>query len=328
MKYIGIIMLAIVLPIVAMGVPSSKDPITDFMGNYCLDCHDEETQKGKLSLETFSSKTDLRGILDVYDQVVLEYMPPEKKKQPSAEERERFVFYLESLLAEKGYNRKTQAGLGNYVDHEKLFTPNDLKPRTGKRVWRVDPSAMAEIANRLIGRVVYRQQRQGVTKEHPSFAYRAPAHTFQDFAATSYFENTTTELALSYAKEIEAFFQVYPPDAEMQKKSGIRHCISGEAPPFAKALKQFPLHYPKVGRMQNITGTFTWIRNERGKNLHLTFQTQSQTYQVKEYFLLYRLEQAGFSAKSNPTKATLGAVWEFDQLSGLYISYIERLELR
>jgi hypothetical protein len=173
-----------------------------FLEQYCFKCHDKESAKGDVVLETFHQKRDLRLLFKVYDQTMLEYMPPKGKKQPSPVERKEFSNQLEEMLKAKGHDRKAMAGYGNYVDHNSLFKPNKLISSTGKRVWRVDPSAMADIANKLIGARVYRQQRQGVTKEHPSFAYRAPAHAFEDFASTSYFENTTTELALAYAKEI------------------------------------------------------------------------------------------------------------------------------
>lgn len=61
---------------------------------------------------------------------------------------------------------------------------------------------MAEIANNLIGKTVYQQQRQGVSKENPAFSYATPPHTFKDFASANYLEDTTTELAIGYAKEI------------------------------------------------------------------------------------------------------------------------------
>jgi hypothetical protein len=127
--------------------------------------------------------------------------------------------------------------------------------------------------------------------------------------------------------ERTAFFKIYPADTEMQERSGIENCIAGEAPPFTEALNRFPLHYPKVGRMARVTGAFEWQRNEGGKNESLVFRTTKQRYQVREYFLLHRLEQAGFGAKSPATEATLDAVWEFDQLSGLFIAYIQRLHL-
>lgn len=192
---------------VALVVRADETIPAAYLREYCLDCHDSETAEGEVNLETFGRESSLRQLFDVYDQTVLEYMPPEDAEQPTPEKRSQFIQQLEAMLRSKGHDRKTMAGYGNYVDHDSLFTPNDLAASTEKRAWRVDPSAMADIANKLIGKTIYRQQRQGVSKEHPSFTYRAPAHAFKDFSSTSYFENTTTELALAYAKEIAAHME-------------------------------------------------------------------------------------------------------------------------
>ena len=196
---------------VALGSAVHADDPTGalYLKKFCLDCHASSEAEGDVNLESFSEKHTLRMLFDVYDQTVLEYMPPEDAEQPTSDERAEFVRVLEQMQKAKGHDRKTMAGYGNYVDHKSLFTPNDQKTGTEKRVWRIDPSAMADIANKLVGRTIYRQQRQGVTKEHPSFTYRAPAHTFKDNASTSYFENTTTELALAYAKEIADYMEQY-----------------------------------------------------------------------------------------------------------------------
>lgn len=191
-------------------VQAGADPMIEaYLDRYCLSCHDADTQKGKVNLEEFHRQRDLRELFDVHDQTVLEAMPPEKKKQPTPEERAAFLARLEQWLAEAGHDRKTQPGFGNLVDHDALFTPNYLEPASPKRVWRVDASAMAEIGNRLAGRTVYRAKGQGVTKEDPSFTYRAPGHAFRDYDATSYFEDTTTELVLAYAKQIAGYMEEF-----------------------------------------------------------------------------------------------------------------------
>ncbi len=82
-------------------------------------------------------------LFKVYDQTMLEYMPPKGKKQPSPEERKEFSDLLEGMLKAKGHDRKAMAGYGNYVDHDSLFKPNKLTPGTEKRVWRGDAEAFA-----------------------------------------------------------------------------------------------------------------------------------------------------------------------------------------
>lgn len=195
-----IILALLFLTLVAHGTPSE---LKKFIGYYCIDCHEDGNEKGSINLETFHETRSLELLFNVYDQAIFEYMPPQDKKlQPTSNERSEFVAALETLLAKEGHDPKTLPGNGNYVDHKSLFTPNDKKTTTERRAWRVDGSAMAEIANKLIGERIYREKRQGVDKESPAFAYRAPAHTFRDFASTSYIENTTGELLISYAKEI------------------------------------------------------------------------------------------------------------------------------
>lgn len=66
-------------------------PPQAFLSKYCLECHDAETEKGKVNLEGLSHDSDMRLLFDIYDQTILEQMPPEKKKQPSISERQAFV---------------------------------------------------------------------------------------------------------------------------------------------------------------------------------------------------------------------------------------------
>lgn len=99
-------------------------------------------------------------------------------------------------------------------------------------------------------------------------------------------------------------------------------CIAGEAPPLESALKKFPQHYPMIGRMQNVTGTFEW----RGKRL--TFCTETQAYSVDEYHILYRLKQLGIKPKSEPRKATLNAVWAVNKIHGLQFFYMQGVKLQ
>lgn len=66
-------------------------PVGQFLGKYCLECHDSKTQKGDREFETFAfplkSEADLVATKDIIDQIVLREMPPKKAVQPSDEER-------------------------------------------------------------------------------------------------------------------------------------------------------------------------------------------------------------------------------------------------
>ncbi|MEK7951163.1 hypothetical protein [Luteolibacter soli] len=130
--------------------------------------------------------------------------------------------------------------------------------------------------------------------------------------------------------EVEAFYKAYPADREMLDRvtlgdeitGPLDECIAGEAPPLAEALKKFPLHYPLMGRMKNITGTFEW----QGRSL--VFRTTGQLYAIDEPGIVLRLKQMGATAKSGPRQGTVEAVWFVNRLDGLRILYLQRVELR
>jgi hypothetical protein len=129
--------------------------------------------------------------------------------------------------------------------------------------------------------------------------------------------------------ERAAFDKVYPPDEEMLRRvrlgpinpQPMNECIAGEAPPLADALENFPLHYPMTGRMHAISGVFEW------QDKQLLFSTENQTYRVNEHHILYRLEQLGFTPKSDPAKATLDAVWTVNKIHGLQFLYVQHIRL-
>jgi len=57
-----------------------------FLDAYCLDCHDDATEKGNLSLENLEPIDEANAALwkSVWTQVALKEMPPKKKEQPGA----------------------------------------------------------------------------------------------------------------------------------------------------------------------------------------------------------------------------------------------------
>jgi hypothetical protein len=130
--------------------------------------------------------------------------------------------------------------------------------------------------------------------------------------------------------EQAAFYKVYPADKEMLDRvtigdSGkLEECIAGEAPPLAEAFEKFPLHYPMLGRMQNVTGVLQWTDNGR----KLIFRTARQQYHVDEFHIVHRLERMGFTQKSAPRKATLDAVWTVNRIDALRFLYMQQIELQ
>lgn len=130
-------------------------------------------------------------------------------------------------------------------------------------------------------------------------------------------------------REVAAFYQAYPADREMLERirigdevtTPLEECISGEAPPLAEARKKFPLHYPLLGRMKDVTGTFEW----RGKSLF--FRTARQIYPTDEAHIHLRLNQLGFTRRSGPREATVEAVWFVNREDGLRLIYLQKIDL-
>lgn len=68
-----------------------NDVVFDFVGKYCLECHDSAVEKGDRNYEEFelplTTVADLVDAKDILDQVTLKEMPPKDADQPGDEER-------------------------------------------------------------------------------------------------------------------------------------------------------------------------------------------------------------------------------------------------
>ncbi|MEM9161235.1 MAG: DUF1592 domain-containing protein, partial [Verrucomicrobiota bacterium] len=121
----------------------------EFLNNYCLDCHDEITEKGNVNLEGLSFNIDtLEGAAlwqKVLDVLNAGEMPPEDETQPQADEKTVFLDDLSNeivaarkILSDTGgeitmrrlnhreYKNTIQSLLGIAVDAEEL--PKDANP--------------------------------------------------------------------------------------------------------------------------------------------------------------------------------------------------------
>jgi hypothetical protein len=97
----------LMVPLAALGAELAKPFALDgtvraLVSERCMDCHDDATRKGDVSLESLGdSVTDATaaGWLRALEQIERGTMPPPKKEQPTAGEREAAVLALESTLA-------------------------------------------------------------------------------------------------------------------------------------------------------------------------------------------------------------------------------------
>ena len=138
----------------------SSKILQTFLNKYCLDCHDDEVQKGKVRLDNFSTLENLAKdemLNKIEEQVYLSQMPPKKKKQPSDAEKDELFkavhIQFETLgLSSKFTEKLKRPAYGNYVDHNKLFSGEykDLKAFTYDRNWLISEYIFNEKINRII----------------------------------------------------------------------------------------------------------------------------------------------------------------------------------
>lgn len=139
-----------------------KDFASEFLDYHCLDCHDDATQKGDLSLEDLGPVDETNAALwkSIWAQVSLREMPPKKKEQPEVVERLQFsdwiVSELQRVMKDKGgFQAHLDPLKGNFLEHDLLFgkLPEGIElapPASPKRIWRVTPQEHITRLNELI----------------------------------------------------------------------------------------------------------------------------------------------------------------------------------
>lgn len=134
--------------------PSFQVPAksAELLQQYCLDCHEEGTEKGDIRLDNLA-EIPLQARLDLMnralEQVYLKQMPPKKKDQPTEEERNELGGWiwkeLHSHNASKLEEKLRYPSYGNYVDHQKLFSGTIKEAAfTPARRWLINPMIFDE----------------------------------------------------------------------------------------------------------------------------------------------------------------------------------------
>ncbi len=102
-----------VRPVVAEETSLRKD-IKPLLQEYCFDCHNAEKAKGDLNLVEFADNDKLYENREVWEKVVeaveLGDMPPEKKPQPTDEQKTSLVHFVEGQLANFDCNLEKNPG--------------------------------------------------------------------------------------------------------------------------------------------------------------------------------------------------------------------------
>lgn len=123
--------------------------VKPFFNEYCIACHGDTEPEGEFQLADLNpdgaNKKDAGNWQLVLKQLELNAMPPEDEAQPSGPLKQQVVDWINSELSRKGiasaYRQQMQMPhLGNYVDHDKLFS-GEIKEDAWSpaRLWRRSP---------------------------------------------------------------------------------------------------------------------------------------------------------------------------------------------
>lgn len=104
LRFLPGVIAALLVPATGRGdEAAAQKVIFQFVGKYCLECHDESVQKAEREFESFDlpleSVYDLIVAKEIIDQVTLREMPPKESEQPTDEERLAVVRALRDSLS-------------------------------------------------------------------------------------------------------------------------------------------------------------------------------------------------------------------------------------
>ncbi|MFT5121579.1 MAG: hypothetical protein ACI9TH_000845 [Kiritimatiellia bacterium] len=149
MKYSPLLLtwLALVLAGVTAQAEDFRKDIEPLLITYCFDCHGDGAGKGDFSLDTYTSLekhlVETEIWMPVWENMRAQIMPPSEKKQPSLEEREKILKWIEQAvfkldpnqpdpgrvtvrrLNREEYEHTIQDVLGYRFNARKSFPPDD-----------------------------------------------------------------------------------------------------------------------------------------------------------------------------------------------------------
>ena len=192
------------LNVVAIDFKKEVKPLLD---KYCLDCHDEDTKKGKFSLESIDADilngADLENWRLIEEQLAFNDMPPTKKKttpQPTSKERQLILSWLKQEMQKtqspylSNHEKLKEPEFGNYVDHKALFGDRHKYVVPGPpRIWRLRP----EIYFNLL-RTVWSERQPSLDN---GLTMNEGSH-FKDYDSIYTLDEAATSPLLSNAKKI------------------------------------------------------------------------------------------------------------------------------
>jgi len=176
--------------------------IQPFLKTYCVSCHGEETQKGKIRLDHLSANMEDRKEAELWarslEAIEFGEMPSDTADKFPTKAQARLVQdWIARSLAQVGRKVEDKAnkeGYGNLIPHDLLFSPAESRRLVdaAARLWRISPKALANTV-------------RGARMVSNPFALDKPHGNFRDFkgkyAFNSLMAEQVTELALAHSEK-------------------------------------------------------------------------------------------------------------------------------
>ncbi|MEC7626885.1 MAG: DUF1588 domain-containing protein [Verrucomicrobiota bacterium] len=176
--------------------------VRPFLKTYCIACHGEVTQKGKIRLDHLSANLEDRQEAELWarslEAIEFGEMPSDKAdKFPTKAEARLVQDWIARSLAQVGIDVEEKAGkegYGNLIPHDLLFSPAESKRvvDAAARLWRISPKALANTV-------------RGARMVSNPFALDKPHGNFRDFKGKYVFNSLmaeqVTELALAHSEK-------------------------------------------------------------------------------------------------------------------------------
>lgn len=174
--------------------------IRPFLKKYCMDCHNPEKQRGKLSLHDMQNVAQSKSTErweKILEKLTLGEMPPKRALEPESAMRERVIHWIKSELHKVGKNVDEKfllPGYANYLDHDKLFSAKGPTPiDVSGRLWRINPFVYSNRVSDITG------------DKTPTRPFNLKAgHGVRDYASMYKLDEPTTQMLLRAAKGIAA----------------------------------------------------------------------------------------------------------------------------
>jgi hypothetical protein len=186
--------------------------VTPFVQRYCIECHGEKKQKGKLSLAgltgDLSKPRELQIWQAAHEALEQREMPPsDADHQPAAAERAQVVKSIAAVMRAAGVAPDEGKWLapikGNYVDHRALFSGKATAGAAGTnpRLWRLTGQAYEDYFDKLIKRYKLNLRNYGEFKLTAPWNF-TPERDFVDYASAHRVGEAEIEFLLRNASTI------------------------------------------------------------------------------------------------------------------------------